>query len=138
MEALINLFLLHKYLLCVYVIFLKLQIYSGTKAYTDFFSQALVKEYLSEGITIQCVMPGPVVSNMSKIKKPSLSTPTPDGFVKSALSRLGIEDRTAGFWFHDIMMTVIETLPRQTVANFLYKFGQGMKAKALKKKQKQN
>ena len=36
---------------------------------------------------------GPVVSNMSKIKRPSLSTPTPDGFAKSALSRLGIDNR---------------------------------------------
>ena len=39
---------------------------------------------------------GYVVSNMSKLKKPSLIAPTPEVFVKSALNRLGIESRTCG------------------------------------------
>ena len=114
-----------------------LSVYSGTKAYIDFFTQGLTKEYAKTGVTIQCIMPGPVVSNMSKLKRASMSSPFPEVFVKSNLSRLGIDDRTAGFWFHDIMMFVTDSLPRNVVSNFLYKFGQTLKTKALKKKEKQ-
>ena len=114
-----------------------LSVYSGTKAYVDFFTQGLTKEYAKAGVTIQCILPGPVVSNMSKLKRASMSSPFPEVFVKSNLSRLGIDDRTAGFWFHDIMMFVTDSLPRNVVSNFLYKFGQTLKTKALKKKEKQ-
>ncbi len=71
-------------------------VYAGTKAYVDVFTAGLELEYRSKGITTQCVLPGYVVSNMSKLRKPSLIAPTPEVFVKSALGRLGIEKRTCG------------------------------------------
>ena len=33
-----------------------------------------------------------------------MTAPTPDVFVKAALSTIGLEDRTAGFWFHKIQV----------------------------------
>ena len=58
----------------------------------------------STGLTIQCVMPGYVVSNMSKIRRANFMAPMPDQFVKSALAKLGVESRTTGYWVHDIML----------------------------------
>ena len=39
-----------------------LSVYSGTKAYVDFFSKCLAQEYKSQGIVVQSVTPGMVVS----------------------------------------------------------------------------
>jgi len=114
-----------------------LAVYSGAKSYNDYFTQALNKEYASHGITFQCVMPGPVVSNMSKIRKPSLMVPTPETFVRSALARLGVDERTSGYWFHDLMNLAIDTLPRSVMAKVIYGQSQSIKKRALKKMEKQ-
>ena len=59
-----------------------LSVYSASKSYVDLFSQGLAKEYLSKGITVQCVLPGHVVSKLSKIRRPSLNVPSPSVFVR--------------------------------------------------------
>ena len=102
----------------------------------DLFSQGLAKEYSSKGITVQCILPGHVVSNMSKIRRSSLNVPSPDIFVRSALSRLGIDSRTCGYWAHDIMNFVTEVVPRSLLVDVVYGQMKTIKAKALKKKQK--
>jgi len=112
-----------------------LSVYSASKAYVDLFSQGLAKEYASKGITVQCVLPGHVVSNMSKIRRSSLNVPTPNVFVRSALSRLGIDSRTCGYWAHDIMNFVTEIVPKCILVDVVYGQMKAIKAKALKKKQ---
>ena len=62
-----------------------LSVYSASKSYVDLFSQGLAKEYLSKGVTIQCIMPGYVVSKLSKIRRPSVTVPTPTVFVRLVL-----------------------------------------------------
>ena len=115
-----------------------LSVYAASKSYVDLFTQGLAKEYASKGITVQCILPGHVVSNMSKIKRPSLNVPTPEIFVSSALSRLGIDGRSCGYWAHDVMNFFIELLPRSLLVGIVFNQMSAIKAKALKKKQKQN
>jgi len=115
-----------------------LTVYASSKAYVDLFTQGLAKEYEAKGITFQCIMPGYVVSNMSKIRRSSWNIPTPEEFVKSALSRLGIDCRTTGFWAHDVMNFCLELLPTSVLVKIMYGQNATIKAKALKKKQKQN
>jgi len=112
-----------------------LSVYSASKSYVDLFSQGLAKEYLSKGITVQCVLPGHVVSKLSKIRRPSLNVPSPSVFVRSALSRLGIESRTCGYWAHDLMNFFAETVPTSLLLNIVYNQMRAIRAKALKKKQ---
>ena len=112
-----------------------LSVYSASKSYVDLFSQGLAKEYSSKGITVQCILPGHVVSNISKIKRSSLNVPSPDVFVGSALSRLGIDARTCGYWAHDIMNFVSEVVPRRILVDVVYDRMKDTKAKALKRKQ---
>ena len=59
-----------------------LSVYSASKSYVDLLSQGMAKEYSSKGITVQCVLPNMVVSNLSKIRRPSLMVPTPNVFVR--------------------------------------------------------
>jgi len=114
-----------------------LSVYSASKSYVDLLSQGMAKEYSSKGITVQCVLPNMVVSNLSKIRRPSLMVPTPNVFVRSALSRLGIDSRTCGFWSHDIINFIAEIVPRSILVDHVYKEMKSTKARALKKKQQQ-
>lgn len=73
------------------------------------FSQDLAEEYKNRGIIVQCVLPGYVVTKMSKIRKASFFSPSPKTFVESALKTVGIESQTVGYWPHNIMVTCLHT-----------------------------
>lgn len=74
------------------------------KAFVDKFSRDLSAEVKHSGVTVQTVHPGFVVTNMSKLRRSTLTAPTPDKFAAAALFNLGLADRTAGFWFHKIQV----------------------------------
>ena len=81
--------------------------YAATKAYVEKFSTTLHQEYARKGITVQCIHPGFVVSNMSRDlipdNMPAFMAPEADKFVRSCLGRLGISSVTAGYWAHDLI-----------------------------------
>ena len=81
--------------------------YAATKTYVDKFSTTLHQEYARKGITVQCVHPGFVVSNMSTDlipdNLPGVLAPEADKFVRSCLGRLGNSTVTAGYWAHDLI-----------------------------------
>ncbi|XP_063587268.1 very-long-chain 3-oxoacyl-CoA reductase-like [Penaeus indicus] len=89
-----------------------LQIYSASKAFVDYFSEALGVEYKCSGITVQTITPGYVSTNMTsyseKIYKPSLTVPTASNFAAHALDTLGYSSYTTGYWSHGIMAWVID------------------------------
>merc|ERR1711879_74279 len=66
-----------------------LAVYSGTKAYIDFFTKCLAQEYKGNGIIFQSVTPGMVVSNMSKIRKTSVMVASPEHIASRSLGKLG-------------------------------------------------
>ncbi|MPC42566.1 Hydroxysteroid dehydrogenase-like protein 1 [Portunus trituberculatus] len=79
-------------------------IYSATKAFVDYFSQAMAWEYRGSGITVQTLTPSYVSTNMTKfselVHKPSLLIPTAATYAASAIHTLGYAGRTAGYWVH--------------------------------------
>ncbi|OQR77748.1 estradiol 17-beta-dehydrogenase 12-B isoform 1 [Tropilaelaps mercedesae] len=79
-----------------------LSVYAGTKAYLDFVSQAVNTEYKRFGIVVQCVKPAFVSTKMSKIRHASINVPTPDAYVKQALTTVGLEASTYGYVPHKI------------------------------------
>lgn len=88
--------------------------YSGSKAFLATWSQALAEEYKSKGIVVQHVNAFFVVSNMSKIRKPSISTPTPKAYVASVLAHIGQSCgaiakpyTSTPFWSHSLADFVI-------------------------------
>ncbi|XP_055346655.1 very-long-chain 3-oxoacyl-CoA reductase-like [Paramacrobiotus metropolitanus] len=83
----------------------KSALYSGTKAFVDFFSRALTEEYKSKGIIVQCVMPGAVMTKMVQNKdKDSFFCVNPEDFVPSALAQVGLRSQTYGHWKHALHM----------------------------------
>ncbi|TCD69400.1 hypothetical protein EIP91_007747 [Steccherinum ochraceum] len=67
-----------------------LAIYSGTKTWLSTWSAGIGEELKSKGVDVMCTNTYFVVSNLSKIRRPSLTTPTPKAYVRSVLSKINL------------------------------------------------
>jgi 17beta-estradiol 17-dehydrogenase / very-long-chain 3-oxoacyl-CoA reductase len=114
-----------------------LSVYSGAKAYVKFFSVALAHEHKRDGIDVQCVTPGLVVSNMSKIRKANLLAGVcmPDVIVKGSLNTLGQDLHCNPFWMHALISWVVRTVPENFILNKIRATNQATETRALRKKQ---
>lgn len=64
--------------------------YAATKAFLSTFDASLAEEVKGKGIDVETVNTHFVVSNMSKIRKPSMLVPTPKAYVRAVLSKIGM------------------------------------------------
>lgn len=87
-----------------------LTVYAASKAFVDKFSDDLATEYAHHGITVQSVLPGPVATNMSKIRRPTWMSCAPNTFVSSALATLGIARHTTGYYPHSLLQLSIDMI----------------------------
>ncbi|XP_014377653.1 very-long-chain 3-oxoacyl-CoA reductase, partial [Alligator sinensis] len=110
-----------------------LTLYSGTKAFVDFFSQGLHAEYKSKGIIVQSVLPYYVATKMARIRKPTFDKPSPETYVKAALGTVGLQSRTNGCLPHAIMGWFMSLFPTSTVVNFTMSRNKQVRARFLKK-----
>jgi len=85
--------------------------YGASKAYVDHFSRMLAIEYAGKGIFVQSVTPAFVTTKMSRFRRATMTIPTTDAFVRSAIRTIGYERSVAGFWVHDIMREVQGYIP---------------------------
>lgn len=84
--------------------------YGATKAYVDFMSRGLNYECRDFGITVQCIYPGPVLTDMltsavseKDMNAPNFMIPTSDDYAATALPTLGFTACSAGYWSHSLM-----------------------------------
>jgi NAD(P)-dependent dehydrogenase (short-subunit alcohol dehydrogenase family) len=84
------------------------------QAFVEKFSKDLACEYGKCGIVIQCIMPGYVATNMSKIRRTTWMAPAPHVFVRSALSTIGIQQNTTGYYPHSLMVRLAARLFKQS------------------------
>lgn len=87
-----------------------LTVYAASKAYIEKFSEDLSTEYADMGIIVQCVSPGYIATNMSKIRNPTWMAPNPKTFAKCALETVGIQENTTGYFPHTALVTVMKFL----------------------------
>ncbi|XP_052751925.1 very-long-chain 3-oxoacyl-CoA reductase-A [Galleria mellonella] len=80
-----------------------LTVYAASKAFVAKFSEGLSAEYSNKGIIVQCVNPGFVATNMSKIRRTSFFAPNAKNYVKSALSLVGTTKMTNGYFSHSLL-----------------------------------
>ncbi|XP_045824613.1 very-long-chain 3-oxoacyl-CoA reductase-like protein At1g24470 [Trifolium pratense] len=90
-------------------------IYAATKAYVDQFSRSLHVEYKQYGIHVQCQVPLYVATNMvsrvASIGKDSFFIPTPEGYAKAAIRKIGYEQRCTPYWAHSIQWAFACLIP---------------------------
>jgi len=85
-------------------------VYAATKAFVHKFSDDLDTEYNKNGIIVQSVLPGPVATNMTKMKKSSWMAPFPNVYAEAALRKLGIAKQTTGYYPHALLKMGSDTV----------------------------
>lgn len=90
-----------------------LSIYSATKAFAHKFSEDMAMEYGKEGIVIQSILPGPVATNMTKMKRGTMMAPNASKYVESALSTVETAPYSTGYLPHALLQIVAQ------LSNFL-------------------
>jgi len=110
-----------------------LSVYAATKAFVNQWSIDLEVEYRDQGITIMCTVPFFVVSNMSKIRRASFTTPTASTYATSVLAQLGTTTFTHGYWVHDVLASVSRLLG-PFLPTVTFSFLKNIRSHALKKK----
>ncbi|XP_012530006.1 very-long-chain 3-oxoacyl-CoA reductase [Monomorium pharaonis] len=116
-----------------------LSVYAASKAFIDKLSADLATEATPRGVTVQCVLPGPVATKMSKIKRASWMAPSPESFVKSSLKTVGIESRTTGYLPHSLIIGFVNALRYMCETGAVWLVAKTMlnlRGRALRKKMK--
>merc|ERR1712224_665567 len=85
--------------------------YSAAKAYVDKFSRCMTAELAPKGIDVQVQTPLFVTTKMAKIRKASLTVPSPDDYVKCAARQIGYDDVVSPWWAHSLQLWVLSLLP---------------------------
>lgn len=79
------------------------------QAFVDKFSEDINTEYASHGIIVQAVLPGFVVTNMTKLRSARLLHPNADQYVTSAMRSIGYARHTTGYIPHALMRLMLRT-----------------------------
>jgi len=112
-----------------------LSVYAASKAFVIQWSSDMEMEYRDQGITMMCTVPYFVVTAMSKIRRPSLTTPTAATYAASVLAQLGTTSFTHGYWVHDIV-AFITRLAGPLAPIMTFSVLKTTRGKALRKKEK--
>ncbi|KAL7389737.1 hypothetical protein ABVT39_008879 [Epinephelus coioides] len=93
-----------------------LTLYSSSKIFVTYFSQCLHAEYKSKGITVQCVAPFMVSTNMTQNLKTNCFVKSAPSFAREALNTVGHTCYTSGCLSHALQNAAITML----VPNWLH------------------
>jgi len=119
--------------------------YAGSKGFLTTWSQALGEELKSKGVLVQLVNTFFVVSAMSKIRKPSATTPLPSTYVRSVLSHIGSPCGALGrpytttpYWAHSIIDWVLNQVGQVGIyMKYTHGLHKDIRRRALKKRQRE-
>jgi 17beta-estradiol 17-dehydrogenase / very-long-chain 3-oxoacyl-CoA reductase len=89
--------------------------YSGAKSFIEMFSRGLKAELASYNIHVQAQAPLFVATKLAKIRKTSLSVPSPAAYARVAAARIGFEDSVSPWWSHALQLWALRQLPEQVV-----------------------
>jgi len=112
-------------------------VYSGTKAYVDFFSKSLNLELKRKGVIVENHVPYFVVSKLSKIRKPSLTVPTENGYASAAVRKIGYGASVVPYTPHAFQHWIVMSLPTFVVSWYVWSHHLGIYKKAMSKKKTQ-
>merc|ERR1712060_775220 len=85
--------------------------YSGAKSFNEMFSKSLKAELAPFKIHVQCQAPLFVATKMAKIRKTSLTVPSPKDYARSAVAHIGFEDSVSPYWSHALQLWALRQLP---------------------------
>lgn len=110
--------------------------YSAAKQYVAMMTRSLAAEYAHiPGLHFQCQTPLFITSKLSKIRKPSISTPTPAAYARIAVKTIGYETEISPYWAHSLQLNFLHALPQSLQDKLLNDMHRGLNKRALKKKE---
>eukprot|EP00435_Cladocopium_sp_Y103_P048511 s541_g14.t1 len=109
--------------------------YSAAKAYVERFSMGLGAELASKGIHVQAQTPLYVTTKMAKIRKSSMTVPSPQSYVECAARHIGYEAVISPWWAHSLQLWLLALLPEAVSVKFLDYQHQAIRKKGMKKDQ---
>ena len=77
-----------------------------------------------------------VVSKMSKIRRASITVPTPRAYARAGLASIGHEVRVSPFWTHTIIWAIIASMPVALMDGIRIGMTTKIRKRALAKKNK--
>ena len=111
-------------------------VYSGTKSFIDSFSASLSEEIRGTGVSCFVSLPGFVISNMSKLKRTSLTVITADDCVNTILKQCagGYLQSASPHWTHSAIAWALTALvPSFITSRVLGRINRGTNRAALRK-----
>eukprot|EP01029_Cantina_marsupialis_P027778 TRINITY_DN773988_c0_g1_i1.p1 TRINITY_DN773988_c0_g1~~TRINITY_DN773988_c0_g1_i1.p1 ORF type:complete len:312 (+),score=89.50 TRINITY_DN773988_c0_g1_i1:14-949(+) len=109
-------------------------VYSASKAFIEKLTRSNHYSYKKNGIFFQCQVPYFVASKMSKIRRASLTIPSPTTFAKQCVKALNI-NKPVIFpnWTHGLTQAILECLPACLVSSQIVKMHLGIRKKGMRK-----
>jgi len=117
--------------------------YAGSKSFQLAFAAALQQEVKRAGIDVEVANAYFVVSNMSKIRRPSLTTPTPRQYVRAVLSKIGLAcgafwsgrpSLSTPFWSHALIDWYLHVVGcKSLVGGYVLNLHRSIRKRALRK-----
>ena len=95
---------------------------------------SLSTEYSKYGIDFQANVPGFVTTKLAKIRKSSITTPTPNTYASVSVARMGTATTGSPYYVHQFIIFVMEQLPTWVAAKVVMDMHLGIRKKAMKKK----
>lgn len=114
-----------------------LSVYAASKAYLNNWTPSMNSEYNSNGIFFETLTPFYIVSKLSKFRRPTLTIPTPEKYIKSVMSTIGNFPIHTGYWAHTLMIFVLDNIYPKWYA-FKYMMDLHLKARAAALRKKNN
>lgn len=88
-------------------------------------------EMAPKGIHVQCQVPLLVATKLAKIRKASLTAPSPVTYAKSGVAAIGYDAVISPYWAHKLQLFVLGIVPWSE--NVVFSMHKGLRARALKK-----
>jgi len=111
--------------------------YSGAKAFIESFSKGLKAELAPFKIHVQCQAPLFVATKLAKIRKTSITVPSPSAYVKSAVAHIGFEDTVSPYWSHALQLWIQRMVPESVTISMVAGMHKGIRKAGMKKGAKQ-
>ena len=109
-------------------------VYSGTKAFTDYFSRSLAVEYASRGISVASHAPYFVATKMARVRVASLFTPSPDTWAAASLAAVGDGNASSvPYWPHALQEAILRALPTTILVAYVMSLHAGLRKRFLAK-----
>jgi len=111
--------------------------YSAAKGFIQRLSESMAAEYEKDGIFVQCQTPLFVTTKLSKIRKSSIVTPTPEAYAKVGVNALGGPFVFSPYFAHSIQLALLNAVPNVVANKLQLQMHLGLRARGMKKRDSQ-